>query len=349
MMDKNILLSIIIPVYNVEKYIGKCLDSIVSSNNDIEVIVIDDGSADESGRIADIYASKYSFIKVVHNANSGVAASRNVGMEIAHGDWFYFVDSDDWLAEGAVDMICRRAVANSDSDIIMFDAYKNTMDSETGWEHFGNDMVFDTPEGLKSIQRGVLYFPACDEVTGIPLAAPWDKVYKRRFILDNHLRFQEGLRVLDDMVFNMEAFGKAKRVVYYKDKIYHYRFVEASITNSYSPNRVMRDIEVWDYIGAYMADNSLSDDEGFKQAYYCRIVKSFSICCRLNFFNSQNEKSLPDKLRAVRKVMETEPYRTAFKNVNLANAEWRLKIMVMVCRAKSSLCVWLLHIAQNGL
>jgi hypothetical protein len=90
-------------------------------------------------------------------------------------------------------------------------------------------------------------------------------------------------------------------------------------------------------------------DEMFEQAYYCRIIKSFSICCRLCFFNPHNKKSFSDKLAYVSEVMETEPYTSAFRNVKFSNAEWKLKVMILVGRVKSSFGVWLLNVAQNGL
>jgi hypothetical protein len=151
------------------------------------------------------------------------------------------------------------------------------------------------------------------------------------------------------MVFNMEAFGKAKKVGYFKHKIYHYRRVDDSITNSYSPDRVSQDMDVWEYIDSYINSNYKAEDEMFWQAYYCRIIKSFSICCRLCFFNSKNDKSFGDKLSFVKDVMATEPYTTAFKKVKLKNAQWKLKIMILMGRVKMSFGVWVLHVAQNGL
>lgn len=347
----NILLSIIIPVYNVEQYIEKCLESVACNLNrgDVEVIVVDDGSLDSSGEKADMYAAKYPYIKVIHKENAGVAVARNIGMDNALGEWLYFMDSDDWLACGAIDIICERVSANYEADILLFDAYRNTVNAEENWEHFENNDIFYDRQDLDGLQRGMLYFPMCDRHTNIPLAALWDKVYRRRFVIDNGLKFVSKLRVLDDMVFNMEAFGVAKRVAYYKNKIYHYRYVGASITNSYRPDRVSQDMEVWKYIYVYMGRNNKLSDEMFKQAYYCRIIKSFSICCRLCFFNPQNEKSLCAKTALVKKVMETEPYVGAFKKVRLKNAEWKLKVMILMGRFKFGFGVWLLHIAQNGL
>ena len=116
-------LSIIIPVYRVEKYLSKCLDSIVNQvkGRETEIIIIDDGSPDRSGEIADKYALEYSFVKVIHKANAGVAAARNTGIDSSQGNWLYFVDSDDWMAEGAVDILLDRTKKNPDADVILID------------------------------------------------------------------------------------------------------------------------------------------------------------------------------------------------------------------------------------
>lgn len=346
-------LTIVIPIYNVEKYIKKCLDSIVIDNADflqnIEIILVDDGSTDASGNIVDRYAMEYPFLHVLHKKNSGVAAARNMGMNAARGDWIYFMDSDDWLDTGAIDKIHRSCMKHSDSDILFFDAYQNKENAEKIWEHFHESCVWDTGNDIKRLQRGMLYFPMAHPDKQIPLAAPWDKVYRKAFLLTNKLYFAEYLKVLDDMVFNMEAFGIASNVAYCKEKIYHYRYVSNSITNSYRPDRLKQDMEVWNYICQYMnkKDWSETERELFTQAYYCRVIKSFSICCRLLFFNPRNEMSLSKKLDFVESVLATEPYNTAFHAVGLQYAEWRLKIMIVFGRCRWVKGIWLLHVAQN--
>ena len=108
----NPTISIIIPAYRVEKYIGDCLNSILQqkgvSADALEILVIDDGSPDRSGEIALELAQEYSFLKVIRKENAGVAAARNTGIEAATGQWLYFVDSDDWLAEGAIEAMLVR-------------------------------------------------------------------------------------------------------------------------------------------------------------------------------------------------------------------------------------------------
>lgn len=348
-------ISIIIPVYNVEEYLEQCLESVIaeSGSEKTEVLVIDDGSGDGSGEIADSYAEKYPFIRVIHQKNSGVAAARNTGIELAGGKWLYFVDSDDWMSEGAASQLLKRCGQCSDSDIILFDAWKNIGNKEYGWEHFGKETVWNNKSQIRALQRGVLYFPSTGMATEVSLSAPWDKLYRREFLKEKGIRFLPELKVLDDMIFNMEAFGNAEKISYYKDRIYHYRLVADSITNRYKADRIDQDREVWKYLNDYMDKTfekdswKMEEKNQFIQAYYCRIIKSFSICCRLSFFNIQNERSFGDKIKYIKEVLRTEPYKTSFCNVKLKNAEWKLKVMICMGRCRFGIGIYLLHLAQN--
>lgn len=347
--------SIIIPVYNVEKYLEQCLNSVVvgSEVEQTEVIVIDDGSTDYSGEIADSYSKKYPFIRAIHQKNRGVAAVRNAGMDLAAGEWLYFMDSDDWLADGAISLLLKRCEQCHDSDVILFDAWKNTGSKQCGWEHFDHEMTWSNQSEIRNLQSSVLYFPISRKKTKVPLAAPWDKVYRRKFLDDHGIRFQPELKVLDDMVFNMKVFGAAKKVSYFKDKIYHYRFVPDSITNCYKADRVEQDQKVWKYIGYYMEETfkndrwTMAEKRQLLQAFYCRVIKSFSICCRLCFFHTNNHSSLKEKIGYVKEVLETEPYRTAFRDVKMENAEWKLKVMISMGRCRFGMGIYLLHMAQD--
>ena len=203
------LLSIIIPVYKVEKYLPQCLESIVrqveEEKEEVEVLVIDDGSPDASGKLADACAKRHSFVRVIHRKNGGVAAARNTGLDQARGGWLYFVDSDDWIARGAVRTLLQKTGENPDADVILLDAWKNTGDREDAWEHFEQEFFWKDKAKIRSLQKGALYFPITGYRTKVPLAAPWDKVYRRNFLHQWGLRFRPELKVLDDMVFNVEV------------------------------------------------------------------------------------------------------------------------------------------------
>ena len=346
MVKKKIELSVIIPVYNVKSYLNQCVCSIAESAADAgiepEVLLIDDGSTDGSGQLAEELAVRYPFVRVIHQENRGVAAARNKGMEEALGSWLFFVDSDDWVALRSINIILSAVSRYPEADIILFDAWEERGGQQVEWAHFTKELVLKEAEnqgrkGLDSIRQQILY------PKDTPLAAPWDKIYRKEFLKRNRLMFPENLKVLDDMVFNMEAFGKAEYVVYQKEKIYHYQRIGTSITNSYRPDRVKQDQRVWEYIEKYLeelrAEEKIEDSrrKELEQCFYCRTIKSFAICFRLCFFHENNPRSLREKLKEVKKIMKEEPYGKAFQKVKVKNLEWRLKLVWLMAKGNCAL------------
>ena len=127
-MKKNNLISIIVPIYNVEKYLKKCIDSIINQTyKNLEIILVDDGSPDNCGKICDEYAKKDNRIKVIHKENGGVSSARNVGVENATGEYIGFVDSDDYIEKDMYEVLINNLKKeNADISIISnYEVYKN--------------------------------------------------------------------------------------------------------------------------------------------------------------------------------------------------------------------------------
>lgn len=336
------VLSIIIPVYNAESYLARCLNSIIVQAEDaldkaVEVICVDDGSKDGSLNILNRYAEDYAYIRAIHQDNAGPAAARNAGLGVACGEWVWFVDPDDYVAEDVLDAI-HTTLQGLSADICLFDAYEHRGSRIGNWEHF--DKAFDTTDSsiIRNIQREVLY------PTKTPIAAPWDKLYRRQFLEDNGLRFNENLRVLDDMFFNLQAFGVAKGFVYSKKKIYHYIRNTGSITASYTPDRIEKDREVWKAIEEY------TDYVEFLRPFmYKRIVKSFAIALRLSVFNPNNPQRTKDQLQEARRVLNLPEYKEAFDSVKIKEVEWRLRLVIMCVRIGWMRGLWLLTKIQEAL
>ena len=115
----NEQISVIIPVYNVEKYLSDCVESVLRQTyTDLEIILVDDGSKDASGRICDDYAKQDLRVRVIHKQNGGLSSARNAGIESANGQYLYFLDSDDWIAENAIELLYE-AIKNTQSDLAL--------------------------------------------------------------------------------------------------------------------------------------------------------------------------------------------------------------------------------------
>lgn len=205
------LISVIIPVYNNEKYLCECLDSIIAQTyHNIQIITVDDGSTDKSGEILDQYAVKDDRIEVYHIQNSGVSTARNIGINYAMGEYVTFVDSDDTVSLDMYDILFDQFLNKTDIDIVHCGYEKKKLDGSSKMVLGTNQKYcFDCTEGMLHFIKGDLF-------TG----ALWNKIY-RRSILEN-LYFVEDVKINEDVLFNFYAFKKARNTVLVDKPLYCY-------------------------------------------------------------------------------------------------------------------------------
>ena len=208
--------SIIIPAYNVEKYIVRCIDSLMRQNTDnCEIIIVDDGSTDETGKICDTLSRSHNNIIVIHKENGGQSSARNTGMAYATGEYFIFVDSDDYIADDYIETIECINKKYTDVDVICF---KHTNFSENEIASFcdSNEIkVFNTIDAYRE-------YTICREISRMV----WDKVFKSDLFCD--IEFPEGL-LAEDYAVTCKVLSKAKEVVTIDKVLYYYnRRLESS-------------------------------------------------------------------------------------------------------------------------
>ena len=215
------LVTIIVPVYRVEKYLEECLDSIVSQTyGNLEIILVDDASDDRSGQICDEYAMHDHRITVYHKENGGVSSARNYALDRAHGDWYVFVDSDDWIEPDMVELLLNAAVSNH-VDIVSCGIIR---------EQFN--------------KQELLYFPECQRILRdigeiakgifeeqIIAMTVWNKLYRAAFFRERGLRFPEG-RNYEDAPILTEMILHCPCVLSLPECKYHYRIRMGSISNT---------------------------------------------------------------------------------------------------------------------
>ena len=219
----NPKISIIVPVYKAEKFLYKCVDSILKqTEQNFELLLVDDGSPDHSGAICDAYAQKDSRVRVIHQENGGVSLARSRGIQEAQGEYLGFVDSDDWIAENMYEQMLSEA-ERSHSDIVMCDAL-TVYDNGTTQI----DTMLRLPETC-NLDPQDLYPDLLLEFAG----AVWRCIYKRSLIIENQVAFPEGLKFSEDRIFNIYAMAYAKNIRYIKMPLYM-RFVNMeSCVNRY--------------------------------------------------------------------------------------------------------------------
>lgn len=229
-----IVFSIAIPVYNMEKYLRLCLDSICpQAGDDTEVWLLDDGSSDGSETICDEYAAKYSFIHVLHQSNQGVSAARNRLIRLAEGKWLVFVDGDDLLAPHALEVM--RGYAKGTEQLIVFESRKFFDDFNTGDFVSCREDCCLTGKETSDFQAAVL-----DEsyqshrFASWNLCSSWAKMWNLFYLRGIGVEFQTELKFGEDMLFNFIAARNMKQIRLVHQCIYGYRSNESSVTLRFS-------------------------------------------------------------------------------------------------------------------
>ena len=215
----NPLVSIIIPVYNVERYLKRCLDSIVNQTyKNIEIILVDDGSTDSSGKICDYYANRDSRIIVIHQRNQGLSGARNAALDIANGEYITCVDSDDFISQSLVEKLLDSMLKYKADISVCGIVYCDDNDFELKKQVVKSNKVIDGKEQIKNLL-------SCTDIATMA----WGKLYKRQ-LFDN-VRYPIG-KYNEDVFTTYKLLSLSKRTVVINQSLYYYRQVSGSITHS---------------------------------------------------------------------------------------------------------------------
>ena len=214
-------ISIIVPIYKVEKYLEKCITSLLNQTyTNYEIILVNDGSPDNCGEICDVFKQKSDKISVLHISNSGASVARNKGMEIAKGEFFCFVDSDDWVEENYVGDFAKFA---SNDTLIVQDAYRdNETVSKKNFFSFKDESFDLKTEFADMILKNKLY---------LTLGYPWNKLYSRKIIQENGLLFDPEIILGEDEKWNTEYLRFVEKIRFVSRANYHYQFNPNSLSN----------------------------------------------------------------------------------------------------------------------
>lgn len=329
------LVSVIIPVYNVEIYLRECLQSVIGQTyKNLEILLIDDGATDNSGKICDEIAKEDQRIKVFHRENEGVSAARNFGIEQASGEWIFFVDSDDMLDLHAIE--CAMECVKDEDDICIL-GFKEIYDAK---EILATDRE-GVREKIRQIERkdfrGLQFRifnrdreAVCDRNL-IKLSSPW-KIFRKKMIDDNVLRFEKGLPNGEDGVFNLYAYRYARHGIAIESPLYYYRQRKDSVTHKYNKN-VEKDFQKLHeaYLKFIQTEKNPHD---FKEVWMERLIWSLSFCCILKYCHPDN----PDKYsKRKREFLLTykNSYSEEVQNVSLRTFKIQKKIIFEAIKRKN--------------
>jgi glycosyltransferase involved in cell wall biosynthesis len=329
----NIKISVIIPVYNCETYLYKCIDSVLTQSlSDFELILINDGSNDRSGEILEQYKSRDNRIIVVHKENGGVSEARNFGINRSSGAYLYIMDSDDYLETDALEAMYSHAI-NTNSDVVIADHYTfKDVNLPKSHHFFNKEFLTDEKEIIDRIQAMVLhssYSPYfSNENTGLGLGAPWTKLVKRKLVTENRIQFDSALcGIFDDGLFSLYVFEYAQRVSYIRKLIYRYRILPDSLIHRYNPNRIKINYIIFEKINEF--SKIFSKNIVFTQAYHSRVSQYFFRLLAVHFFNSNHPKKFRESYKEINSVLNSKPYNIALNKVDFLRIRFPYKLFVI--------------------
>ena len=293
------IISIIIPIYNTEKYIVDCLKSVVNYGENIEVICIDDGSTDNSYKVCKKIEKMDERVRIIHQKNSGVSVARNRGIDEAKGKWLFFVDSDDIVLPEYYSAIVN---IDKDVDICLFDAELNDKNNCYESEYKINFKEQDKEMLISNMMTSQSF----SEKAITSLRSPWAKVYNNSFIKNNNIRFIPKIKIGEDYLFNLTAISEASKISYRSKTVYKVSEREGSATHSY-----VEDIFENDLLFQKKLQEILIEYGYYDKFYklFCGEVKSGIMrCLRKKIFYPQNNLNKKEKINEVEKILNEKIY-----------------------------------------
>lgn len=295
-MKREILVSIIIPVYNVEKYLEECLENAVKQTfNAIEIIAVNDGSTDSSLKILERYAQKYDNIQIINQQNQGLSRARNIGLKHVKGKYVYFLDSDDYIDLNMIEE-CFELAENKNLDIINFDAqvfYESGFESDFNPDYNRSDIL------ESAIYTGEDFYQYI--ISKNAYKAPvWLSFYKVEYLKKFNLTFYEGI-THEDELFSAQAFLLANRVMYYPKSYFNRRVRKESIMTQ---GKSLKNIDGYMTVANELSKlvSKVKNDET-KHILKKEIRRFYGNSIGLTYYVIKDKKELINKVKEIRKSL----------------------------------------------
>lgn len=330
-MESSVKVSIIMPVYKVEEYVGKAIESIQAQTlTDWEFLIVDDGTPDRSGEICDEYAAKDGRIHVIHKENGGAPSARNMAIELAKGEYFYFLDSDDWAEPTMLEDMYNLAKRDNAQLVVAgfyIDTYIGNGQFMTD-DYLVEDAVYPDKESFrknayKLFDKNLLY-------------TPWNKLFEAKYVMENDLRFPTTF--WDDFPFNVSVVRNVERVTVTSKQYYHFlRARTESETAAYRPGMYEKREEEHGWMMDLYKEWHVGDAASTEMIAR-RYVERF-IGCVENITNPKCELSNKEKRQEIKKMLANP---RVSKMVKIAKPRSvYMKIMLLPIKWKNTFLTYL--------
>lgn len=328
---QNELVSIIIPVYNVEKYIERCIESVLNQTlNNYEVIIVDDGSIDGTASICDNYAKKYKNIFVIHKNNAGLGYARNTGIENAQGKYIVFLDGDDFIGKDHL-LNLYNSIKDNNADTCMCGYSRHQKDgTEIENRHIYANQTFDDDEIITKVIPK-LCGKKPDKTDNIEMSVCM-AMFSCEIIKKNNLRFcSEREMISEDLIFDLDYYKYAKRISFSEDTSYRYCNNEGTLTTKYRQDRFEKQVVLEQEVSKRVKELNIYNL--CDQRIYNTLISIARYSIKLEVkFSSQNGRK--NCLNNIKKICENEYLIEALKKYNNEGASWKNKMVNSLVKGK---------------
>lgn len=322
------MISIIVPIYKVEKYIRQCVDSILAqSYKDIEIILVDDGSPDNCPAICDEYAKQDSRVKVVHKENGGLISARKIGLQASSGEYVCFVDGDDWIEPDMYFQIAE-AINKTKADCVITQFYFEYPNGPKKSDYKLNRELYNRNEIEKEIFPTMLFdnqyyrfgiFPNC-----------WTKVFKRELLEKHLMNTDDRIRMGEDIAFTYPCLMECQSIAFVDKALYHYRINPESMTKAYDER--LPDIYLLPYQALVKKSKQLGVDLSGQLPYYLLYLVNFVI---RNEANLNNAKTKAEKNAVLDGIIKNDEVVSVMDKVDAALLPSHTKVLLMSIKKQS--------------
>lgn len=332
------LVSIIVPIYNVEKHLRKCLDSLINQTlKQIEIILINDGSKDNSLEICLEYARQDNRIKVIDKVNEGVSVARNTGLDIAEGDYIGFVDPDDWIEPEMYESMYLKA-RNSIYPICICNYYKDTKSSSSPKLFKFRDVGLQQKESLsrKEVEEYILPpMIGMDDIlpktNSYIMGCVWRCLYSRDFIEKHQLRFEKGITIMEDLVFNVEALLKSSGICIDEGVWYHYVQHNTSVLHAYNKSMWTDQMHVHELLEKHLREAGLEDE--MRNRLDMRYI-GMAFSAIYNEINRGSENNIRERLNEVMIICKDEKFKVSLERAKPLQASEKISQLKVRLKSK---------------
>lgn len=322
-------ITIIIPVYNVEKYIDRCIESITRQTyRNLEIILVDDGSPDHCPQICDEYAKKDNRIKVVHKKNEGQGLARNDALNIASGDYVTFVDSDDFLAIDAIEKLTKASKYGL-YDVVFSALYNSWIPEKGGTVLYSHNDLLTGNDGYIKALADLTAAPWDDERPALRSMGVWGGLYRTEIIKSNNIRFKsERIVVSEDLLFLYELLPLAKSIKYIPEPLYYYCLNTASTSHTFK----IQYIDGIDFLARLLLKTKVAveSDEISRRIYKLYIYRASILQSQILL----SDMSLKDKLNLSQKIYNKPIWKNIVEKYDIKMLPHSYKYYLSIFRKK---------------